>query len=984
MKNTFIERYAAEQVLGKGYIFAMNAALEGLKLAWQNELDSTRRRSSAKAWRGFFKGSLAKSRTIEAQTARLEAIEKLQSALQQLTNPHDLSSVTMTLGAHNHALARSRHARELLEYLIEDIGSSDCSLRGSTLIQPEPLPILLGDVPPHEAGQQWMAKRNELLAKKQLELTLFNKKPHDTPTLQSLISEHARWAYVNIYKVPYPSTKSYIQDTGIVRSLHGIQHVSRAALYVPVLANLFRKYSDPEAFALSDEDIKLLQIAALFHDSAREDEGEDRWDHESAILLYCYLTQTLGVDKIKAKLIAEAAANKDPDAATGQLAWQFNAIPEPIKNIYQKIIHDADCLDIIRVRSYFQADYLDFFKDIANKNTDAFEAMAHLITEVRSLIALGGDTFKATNLSIKKDYEQEYGYLNMQRDVDSEIHPMIHALHTRILTQEALSVTPLYPKIPPYDPLSGVTEENMRSAINEGKIFVRGISDPSTLIDTGKKVVLESAAHFEVRKTMRAVGIPTQTLKENRAEKQGNPVRSVSLIGYGASVFASAGAMIVNPKIEDCREISAVNINSGFGKKKGLLARLSKFSPEDQQQKLMMVFNQLKKGGQGGSAGYAGTHVEIIYNVTRWDAIYYCEDPNVSNQQSGGDGYPKHPYAPILQAIMLQKEYEQQYQETKAAFIRHGSENAEAMFYERFGPTGLLPIFHYSGLHHQLEIVPEGELTDDKTIALWVGLCADFITESLHQRHASDIETMSINEIKVRAMYGEIISNSPGFIGKTLGAADMNYSEELQQSINDAIQIERARLIQEDAEAWQKQVMCEALSLVDDRVFYKIMENQSLLATFSKDWIREAIHHLAQSPTWFQSSLGNPLFKWDCSLFNTKKIIKLCAQPLSALFITTCEEEQNMFFNNPAVRLYALCKLVQEDDLMQLVQEKAIALVVARIKKIKTSVNLFSGKLFPDMMNDLTQLDYFAKVFDIDLKLKTQQGYAVDSPNHYM
>ena len=69
---------------------------------------------------------------------------------------------------------------------------------------------------------------------------------------------------------------------------------------------------------------------------------------------------------------------------------------------------------------------------------------------------------------------------------------------------------------------------------------------------------------------------------------------------------------------------------------------------------------------------------------------------------------------------------------------------------------------------------------------------------------------------------------------------------------------------------------------------------------------------------------------------------------------------------------------------MQLVQEKAIAVVVARIKKIKTSVNLFSGKLFPDMMNDLTQLDYFAKVFDIDLKLKTQQGYAVDSPNHYM
>jgi len=58
--------------------------------------------------------------------------------------------------------------------------------------------------------------------------------------------------------------------SGIAREIHGIQHVSRAALYIPVLANLYRRYDDPEALKLTDEDIKFIQIAALFHDSMRQ------------------------------------------------------------------------------------------------------------------------------------------------------------------------------------------------------------------------------------------------------------------------------------------------------------------------------------------------------------------------------------------------------------------------------------------------------------------------------------------------------------------------------------------------------------------------------------------------------------------------------------------------------------------------------------------------------------------------------------------
>jgi hypothetical protein len=103
----------------------------------------------------------------------------------------------------------------------------------------------------------------------------------------------------------------------------------------------------------------------------------------------------------------------------------------------------------------------------------------------------------------------------------------------------------------------------------------------------------------------------------------------------------------------------------------------------------------------------------------------------------------------------------------------------------------LLPIFHYSGLHNYLEIVPENEITDDKIISMWVVMCSDFISQLLHQSNAPHITTLSTNEIKVRAMYGDITSSSPNFRGKMLGSADMNYSEKLQQRINDAIQIEK-------------------------------------------------------------------------------------------------------------------------------------------------------------------------------------------------
>jgi len=106
--------------------------------------------------------------------------------------------------------------------------------------------------------------------------------------LKADIHLHAAWAYRNIYSVKYNNHQGQhsLHASGIARYSHGIMHTASTAIYVPALVNLYRRYHDMEAIELSDEDIKLLQIAALWHDAAREDDGEDKWDHESALMLY--------------------------------------------------------------------------------------------------------------------------------------------------------------------------------------------------------------------------------------------------------------------------------------------------------------------------------------------------------------------------------------------------------------------------------------------------------------------------------------------------------------------------------------------------------------------------------------------------------------------------------------------------------------------------------------------------------------------------
>ncbi|WP_165475172.1 hypothetical protein [Legionella israelensis] len=110
---------------------------------------------------------------------------------------------------------------------------------------------------------------------------------------------------IYIYSVPYPNIT--VKKGQPARIYHGIEHVTRAAAYIPVLVNLYQRH-DPTTFSLlgkTDEDreinLKLLQLAVLFHDAAREGEDADLWDNDSALFLYYYFNRNLRFTTSKSK-----------------------------------------------------------------------------------------------------------------------------------------------------------------------------------------------------------------------------------------------------------------------------------------------------------------------------------------------------------------------------------------------------------------------------------------------------------------------------------------------------------------------------------------------------------------------------------------------------------------------------------------------------------------------------------------------------------
>lgn len=654
-----------------------------------------------------------------------------------------------------------------------------------------------------------MFSQAAFLSRKKIDYAIFS---NCTLTFQSALTEHSAFAFRHFYSQPYLNKKELTY--GFVRFYHGIAHANRVAIFASVMANLYRRYGDHEAILLTKTDLRLIQITALFHDACREDDGHDYWDQDSAVALYYYL-MVLGAGQQKSILLAEAIANKDADAdyyqlqvsTDGQLSW-IKQQSRP-KNCYQKIIHDADCLDIIRARTQFDARYLDFYKYIAEIDDVAFEEMAQLIAEVRSVIENQGDSYCQPKLSVKKIYDSEEGFYSSVKSCVSDSHILLKQFlqgnSMSLYTEKELKNISVLEK-GKYNKQGGLTETNLKFAMREGKLFARGITCVSGISPKHRTYIngvatVETLAEVEIRKFKRRVGVRTTTSKADGDKKHGNQHRSISMLGYGAGVFAPVGFLIVDCDVNKISSITAGNASSGFKKKAHFVQSLQPMTYVEKERQLTALKRKLKMGGVSVDYyHFISTHNEITYHLDDVDAIYFSHDPTVRNMTDFKKARPVHDYSPLLQAYYVQLEYER----------LHGI---------------VLPIVEYSGLHNSIRFVLAEEYSNSRVIAMWVAMCVAYMRTKVmgELRDIKTFVTQTLDEMKVCAMYCiEGVHESTLFRG--IFPADINYSSPLYDAVTEALQAERVRLI--ESLQHDKRILIAALSN-DLAVFNRLFEQYS-------------------------------------------------------------------------------------------------------------------------------------------------------------
>ena len=763
---------------------------------------------------------------------------------------------------------------------------------------------------------------SEMLIKKNLNIAMLDDR---TVTLNDPVEKHAQWAFNHIYSKPYSTTSltscsmvQYGGDEGIMakpqtiaRVIHGIMHVSRVAYYIPVIANFYRKYHDPDALRCTDENLKLLQIAALFHDAAREDENVDRWDLQSAWILYHYLTNVLYLDKEKAILYAEAIANKDLDEKgywaleeqpSGEVWVQKPSLYK--KNLFQKLIHDADCLDIIRARDHFDAEYLDLYRDIVQPLRDktALNEMATLITEVRSLIDKQGDSHFYCNLAVKALYEHEACYLAIESDIKLSQHKMLLYLYAsgRLLASESFSKLACVDSTP-FDPSAGLTTKNMQALVREGAVLARGIPTPSAARKKQSKTGdFETLAHVELRKIARRKGVPTQSSKSDRMEKEGNPNRSMSMLGYGAVVFANAGFLMIRPDVKKITRVSCHDNDTSFGKKHHL-RKLQTLTIEEASEQLAQLQEKLKKGGSSRRYQHeAWRHVEILYHIDEYQAIYFTKDPSLGNMNAYGDSRIAHPNAPLLEAIYLQKEYQQ-----------------------LLGKT--LPIFEYSGVHNHISLLPE--MSKEELIALWVGMCIDYMKSKLADPYSKEVFLRSAEEIKAKSMYKRLQSKM--FYAEENLPADCNYDIALRKEISVQIASARNQLILDYRLAFESELR-SGTDVLSDRYFYALIRDPVLILKV-EEHIEQAIQVIItqSNATLFSEELldlrvGNALnFTLRSTIAHVFSDKHFDPYPL----IPANQYDKGLVHHSDILRVFALAKKLEHKGAIKVLQKRTLVFI---------------------------------------------------------
>lgn len=218
------------------------------------------------------------------------------------------------------------------------------------------------------------------------------------------ISMHARYAVENVYLKPFPN--------GRRRDTHGPLHICRAAILAPILVNLRQRRDCSLVANMQQDDLKLVQIALLYHDGGRKADGVDYWDKESALLCYKYLAETLQVGEHTARGMANVIANKDcydrPIYLTDNHEWKKTA-SSMMRNSYHVTVHDADCVDNKRTKLGWHDSFMDYVKAFLTDEdfqslTPARRDLMCVLHEVDMLLFYTGDLLQYRDEAKRKFY----------------------------------------------------------------------------------------------------------------------------------------------------------------------------------------------------------------------------------------------------------------------------------------------------------------------------------------------------------------------------------------------------------------------------------------------------------------------------------------------------------------------------------------------------------------------------------------------------
>ena len=174
----------------------------------------------------------------------------------------------------------------------------------------------------------------------------------------------------------------------IARPVHGVMHASRTALWVKALIHLYQKHGDPEALQIREEEIPMIQMAAICNSCSAHANRQESELENSRLCRQALMDE--GVDEVTADHISSAIPGKN------------KRYTRPgTKDILEKVLHDAVALEKLRYCETFQLEQeLDFVKVFEGQGL-AMDDIKKMTGDVASTIHRQHDMMRAPVMSLE-------------------------------------------------------------------------------------------------------------------------------------------------------------------------------------------------------------------------------------------------------------------------------------------------------------------------------------------------------------------------------------------------------------------------------------------------------------------------------------------------------------------------------------------------------------------------------------------------------